>query len=490
MSQRVLVTGGSGYLGRRTIPKLVDAGFEVVALARTTAAADVVHSLGAEVTRGDLEDATSLIGAFQAARADVLLNIASLGFGHAATIVAACTAAGIRRAVFVSTTAIFTRLNAGSKQTRVAAEGTIAASGLDYTIIRPTMIYGGADDRNIARLSQLVRRTRVVPLPGGGARLQQPVHVEDLASALVACLVHSDSIGLEINVAGPEPLTLKEVVKQTASSHQRRVTTVPLPLSPIIALTRLYERASRKPRLKAEQFERLAEDKSFDISTARRVLGYEPRSFAAGLRTDSARQAIGESPTRSQRLGRYVRTISHLRPQQVFARIRLRTQRAGIRCAPRVSGQLLSTRIHPSGDAGWPPTFEPLDRQRYGHVLAGEDILTGRFTLLNRTEVVSNESIWTRRDPPQLWRFHLHYWDWAWGLIALGDRGAPALAELWHDWARRIGYGRGDAWSPYVVSLRLWTLCGLHSHLDAASDLQAELADSIRAHAAHLRSNV
>ncbi|MGZ6993100.1 MAG: NmrA family NAD(P)-binding protein, partial [Ilumatobacteraceae bacterium] len=56
MSQRVLVTGGSGYLGRRTIPKLVDAGFEVVALARTTAAADVVHSLGAEVTRGDLED--------------------------------------------------------------------------------------------------------------------------------------------------------------------------------------------------------------------------------------------------------------------------------------------------------------------------------------------------------------------------------------------------------------------------------------------------
>ena len=59
--------------------------------------------------------------------------------------------------------------------------------------------------------------------------------------------------------------------------HPRLVT---LPLSPLIGLTRAYERLAPNPRLKAEQLQRLAEDKAFDIGPARRDLGYDPRPFA------------------------------------------------------------------------------------------------------------------------------------------------------------------------------------------------------------------
>lgn len=279
---RLLVTGGSGFLGRRVVPLAVRAGHDVVALARSPRAEDVVADLGAIPLRGDLDDPASL--AFADASADALLNLASLGFGHAPAIVAATAAAGIERAVFVSTTAVTTRLDARSKAVRLAAEETVRGSGLRWTIVRPTMIYGGPDDRNVARLLRLLRRTPVLPLPGGGRRLQQPVHVEDLAAALLAAVTSEAAIGRTYDVAGPEPIALRRLVDEAAAAVGRRVYVVPVPLEPVIAAARAYERLSRRPRLRAEQLERLAEDKAFSIEDAVRDLGYAPRPFAAGLR--------------------------------------------------------------------------------------------------------------------------------------------------------------------------------------------------------------
>lgn len=281
---RVHVTGGSGFLGVHVVPRLVAAGFEVTALARSAAAAAVVTAGGAEAMAGDLDDPASLDAAFLASGAEALVNLASLGFGHAPAIVAAAEEAGMKRAVFVSTTAVATTLDSRSKSVRLAAEETVRASGLEWTILRPTMIYGSARDRNMARLLRLVGRVPVVPLPGGGRRLQQPVHVDDLAAAVVAALTTRAAVGQVYDVAGPEPLTLRQVVLDAGEALGRRPRTVTVPLAPLIGLARIYERTTSTPRLKAEQLQRLAEDKVFDIAAARRDLGYAPRSFAQGIR--------------------------------------------------------------------------------------------------------------------------------------------------------------------------------------------------------------
>jgi uncharacterized protein YbjT (DUF2867 family) len=280
----VHVTGGSGFLGVHVVPRLVAAGFEVTALARSAAAAAVVTAGGAEAMAGDLDDPASLDAAFLASGAEALVNLASLGFGHAPAIVAAAEEAGMKRAVFVSTTAVATTLDSRSKSVRLAAEETVRASGLEWTILRPTMIYGSARDRNMARLLRLVGRVPVVPLPGGGRRLQQPVHVDDLAAAVVAALTTRAAVGQVYDVAGPEPLTLRQVVLDAGEALGRRPRTVTVPLAPLIGLARIYERTTSTPRLKAEQLQRLAEDKVFDIAAARRDLGYAPRSFAQGIR--------------------------------------------------------------------------------------------------------------------------------------------------------------------------------------------------------------
>src|SRR5207244_6121463 len=115
-----------------------------------------------ELLTVDLADARSLTEALKGA--DSLINVASLGFGHAPSIVGSAIAAGIRRAVFISTTAVETTLSASTKSVRLAAEEIIRNSGLAYTILRPTMIYGTSRDRNICRLIRYVNRWPIIPV--------------------------------------------------------------------------------------------------------------------------------------------------------------------------------------------------------------------------------------------------------------------------------------------------------------------------------------
>lgn len=285
--RRALVTGGSGFTGGFVIPALLERGFEIAALARSDAAAQRVRELGAQPVMGDLDDPESLHAAFASAAPAALVNLASLGFGHAPGIVAAAERAGLQRAVFVSTTAIFTKLNAPSKAVRMAAEDTIRSSSLDWTIIRPTMIYGTPGDRNMWRLLRQVRRFPVVAMPGGGRHLQQPIHVADLARVIVAALEAPVAVGKAYDVAGPEAQPFQAIVADAAAAVGKRAIPLPIPARPIIKVLQWIEARGRALPIKAEQVERLVEDKAFDISAAVEDLGFEPRPFAEGIRAEA-----------------------------------------------------------------------------------------------------------------------------------------------------------------------------------------------------------
>ena len=164
---------------------------------------------GALPLAGDLDDARGLDEAFAAARCEALVCLASLGRGHGPAIVAAAEEAGIGRAVFVSTTAVTTTLDPPTRQVRLAAEQQIRGCGLDWTILRPTMIYGAAGDRNLSRLLRLLSRSPVLPVPATGECLHQPVHVADVAAAVLAAVQRPAAIGSLYNVAGPEPLPVR-----------------------------------------------------------------------------------------------------------------------------------------------------------------------------------------------------------------------------------------------------------------------------------------
>ena len=308
---RLLVTGGSGFLGGFVLAEAARRGHGCVALARSDSAAQRVAARGAVPLEGDLDDA-ALTEVFAAARCDALVNLASLGFGHAPPVVAAAVGAGLGRAVFVSTTAVTTGLPARSKAVRLAAEATIRSSGLAWTILRPTMIYGAPGDRNMSRLLALLARAGralpsggpplFLPVPGGGGRLQQPVHVADLAAALLAAVERPGTAGSCYDIAGPEPVTFAELLRASAAAVGCRARLLPVPLGPVIALTRCYERLSSRPKIRAEQWQRLAEDKAFPIDAARRDLDFTPRPLAEGVYEEAVALGLGPSPAPPRRL--------------------------------------------------------------------------------------------------------------------------------------------------------------------------------------------
>ncbi len=279
----IAITGATGFTGRHVVRAVrrqyPDA--RVQALVRTAEAGLTLEREGVVPVAGDLHDGASLDRLL--AGAHVLLNIASLGFPWVDSLFAAIgRAASLRRGVFVSTTAILTTLPVRSKPLREHGERLVRESGIDWTLLRPTMIYGTPDDRNIIRLIALVDRLPIVPVPVPRAR-QQPVHVADVANAVVEVLRHPATVGRAYNIAGGAPLTLKALVEETAAALGRRRTILPLPFEPLHAAARLYAGLVSHPRITVEQIERLREDKAFPYDDAARDFGYAPRTFRDGV---------------------------------------------------------------------------------------------------------------------------------------------------------------------------------------------------------------
>ena len=120
------------------------------------------------------------------------------------------------------------------------------------------------------------------------------------------------------------------------------------------------------------------------------------------------------------------------------------------------------------------------------------ELASGRISLLGMTRDLGGPTQWQHADTPQLWRFHLHYWDWAWGLAAETDRAAAraVFAWLWQSWQASCVFGRGDAWLPYPAALRAWSWCGLYRDLVAGSDIEPEFLRGVANHAGFLRRNL
>jgi uncharacterized protein YbjT (DUF2867 family) len=288
---RVLVTGGTGFTGQRVVRELTTAGHRVTCFVRRSSAREKLDGLDVDFAMGDLAAPESLTRSL--AGTEALVNVASLGFGHAEGIVKAAQAAGVSRAVFFSTTAIFTTLPAPSRAVRLAAERTIRDSDLAYTILRPTMIYGAPGDRNVERLFRLIARWHLVPAVGGGKKLIQPVLVDDLARAVAAVLESKKSERRAFNLPGREAVTFREFVLLAARAAGRRVLLLPVPAGLAVAVAGWIERLTVKPRIKAEQILRLLEDKDFEWGNAGEAFGYHPTSVSDGLRLMAERLGRG-----------------------------------------------------------------------------------------------------------------------------------------------------------------------------------------------------
>ena len=113
----------------------------------------------------------------------------------------------------------------------------------------------------------------------------------DVADAAVSAAERPESAGKTYDIAGPEPLSFAALLRIAAQAASSRTRFIPVPLGPLVAAARAYELLSAEPRIRAEQLQRLAEDKAFSIEDAARDLGYAPRAFTEGILAEA--RALG-----------------------------------------------------------------------------------------------------------------------------------------------------------------------------------------------------
>ncbi|MFW5870658.1 MAG: NAD-dependent epimerase/dehydratase family protein [Candidatus Sumerlaeota bacterium] len=191
------------------------------------------------------------------------------------------------RLLVQSSTRRLSRFDTPTRRDVIASEEAVERSSgtINWTILRPAMIFGGPDDNNIERLAATLRRWRCFPIFGSGENLIQPLFVLDLVEAHIAALKRPQaSSGRSYTLAGPEAMPYRDFVKKVAhAAGVKRVCLIPIPRKPALWTAKCIAALWRKSPVNPEAIERFGEDRAFDISPAREGLAYSPTAFEEAL---------------------------------------------------------------------------------------------------------------------------------------------------------------------------------------------------------------
>ncbi|HSN17268.1 MAG TPA: SDR family oxidoreductase [Gammaproteobacteria bacterium] len=272
----VLITGGSSVVGDHLLPRLSAAGHEVTVLSRRPAASPQWRRL--DVAREPVWPVVPE-GISHLVHLAPLPLLASVLRGAPRSL---------RRVVAIGTTSVFTKSESPSakdrrlvQDQRRAEEGLIAfcaERGIGYALFRPTLVYDGRRDKNVARIAALIRRLHFFPVAAPAAGLRQPLHADDLAAACVAALVLRTSGSYEL--AGGERLTYRAMVERIFVAQGQKPHVLPLPVALYRSAIRLAKVLPRFREVTPEVADRMNQDMVFDYSAATRDLGFRPREFA------------------------------------------------------------------------------------------------------------------------------------------------------------------------------------------------------------------
>jgi uncharacterized protein YbjT (DUF2867 family) len=277
MSAAVHVIGATGRSGLALCHALGAHGVEVVAVVRDGEKYRA-SGLPGRAAIADLTDGLKL----RRALSDAEIVVSCAHARHTSTILGSARAA--RRFVLLGSTRRFSRWPDAHGSGVLEGETALLRSGRPGVMLHPTMIYGAQGEDNVQRLAALLRRLPVVPLPGGGKALVQPIHQSDLTRCLLAAIDTTWSDPRTLVVAGPTPLPYAGFVRAVAkAAGLRPPRIVPMPAGMLMAAAPLMSALPFLPRIRPTEIRRLLEDKAFGIGPMFSQLGVRPMPLQAGL---------------------------------------------------------------------------------------------------------------------------------------------------------------------------------------------------------------
>lgn len=291
----ILITGAAGEIGSRMVRWFCEQGHAVRALVLPGDPQAARLTEQAKVYEGDVTRPASLPAAF--AGVDVVYHLAAVLLGERAelfaavnvegtrNVVAAAAAAGVRHLIHVSSASVvYPNTTHYSRSKRQAEAIVTACSAVQWTIVRPTLVYDGEGGLEFKLYADFVRRYPVVPLVAGGRAKKRPVHVANLLSGLLAMAGNPVTFGKTYNLSGGETVTLRELAELMLERRGRRKPMLPVPARLCAIAASLYGRLRQRPLLMEHTIAGLTQDADLDPTAAMQDLGYRPIGVREGMR--------------------------------------------------------------------------------------------------------------------------------------------------------------------------------------------------------------
>lgn len=300
---KIVVAGGSGFLGRYITKGLLDGGHEVTVMSRSPDRAAAIPQLrGAGTTRGDVLDPASLtdvltgaeavVAAVQLPNYPVEVPRKGLTFDRydrqgTENLIARAERCGVQRFVYISGAGADPRSDKTWYRAKGRAEDALRASSLAWAIVRPSWGYG-PEDKALNKFVAIARFSPVVPRIGLQAQQIQPVLVDDIARVVVSIFAGEDTWDRVYEIGGPAVLTMDEVIRTMLDVVGKKRLVVPVPkwlaklgVAPFALLP--------KPPMTPGGIEFAAQDGVVDMTETTKTLGVEPVDLRTGLTSYLAR---------------------------------------------------------------------------------------------------------------------------------------------------------------------------------------------------------
>ncbi|MFQ5585433.1 MAG: complex I NDUFA9 subunit family protein [Thermodesulfobacteriota bacterium] len=292
----ILLTGASGFVGSNLARELLEKGERIGCLLREPKRpGHLAPAPGVEIVKGDVTDKGSILVALEGGSIDTVVHLVGILAEHGTqtfrrihveatrNMVDACQERGIKRYIHMS--ALGTREGALSEyhRTKWAAEEVVRSSGLNYTIFRPSVIFG-REDKFTNLFAGIMKRSPLVIIPGSGRNRMQPLFIDDLIKAMVIAIKEGGHEGRVYEVGGPEQFTFYEIIDMIGKATGRRRFKVPLPMPlmrPAAVLAGIF---ISPPPITRDQLLMLEEDNVTEVNALTEVFGIAPTGFEEGMR--------------------------------------------------------------------------------------------------------------------------------------------------------------------------------------------------------------
>jgi uncharacterized protein YbjT (DUF2867 family) len=293
---KIVVAGGTGFLGRSIVRELLRGNHDVTVLSRKPESVTRIPELrGANATRGDVTDPASLVGTLEGAEAVVgcvqfpnhPVEVPRKGLTYdrydrqgTENLLAEAGRAGVSKYVYLSGAGADPSSPKTWYRAKGIAEGSLRRSSLKWAIVRPSWAYG-PKDRALNRLAGIVKLSPIVPRLGVRPQRIQPVYVEDIALT-VRRIFERDAWDQVFEIGGPDQLTMQQVLETLFEAMGKSRVVLPIPLA-LAKLGTAPLTLLPKPPMTPQGIEFAAQDGLVDTTALNEVLGVSPLRLREGL---------------------------------------------------------------------------------------------------------------------------------------------------------------------------------------------------------------